>query len=348
MAVTVRRGLWRELRAQETVLLYVRSPQPDRLRTALPPAVAEVAAIDAGWQSVPGLAPGDKVGPAYVSAPIPVPDGWLLLVDFDSLPLPVRRAAVERMVARLDATPGIPDADVGPAPPLSDRYEAVFGFSPVARAPLLGRAGRPSDPPDRPPSGLVGASLRWLRERGNGGPEPVALIMSTELPVSWPELPRLIDTAYPAAGLLTVISTDFATVQASVTYGAFHGAGAVLSMSRAAAQAADVAADMRSQRDMIRAHVTELAWAGVDLEANGQIIISPSTKEYDGAEPYPLWFQVLTAEQIRHLGGPPDGGVPLPDGRVELTVGDPDQWVPGHPDQEAVRDRARRLLNLAT
>jgi hypothetical protein len=61
VAVTVRRGLWRELRARETVLLYVRSVAPDRLRTALPSAVAEIAAVDAGWQPVPGLAPGDQL-----------------------------------------------------------------------------------------------------------------------------------------------------------------------------------------------------------------------------------------------------------------------------------------------
>jgi hypothetical protein len=178
-------------------------------------------------------------------------------------------------------------------------------------------------------------------------PEPRVLIGATELQVTWSELPQLIEAAYPSASLLTVISTDFTTTQTSVTYGGFYGTGVVLSASRAAAIPANVADDMRSQRDMILAHVNELVWAGVDLETNGSMIISPARKDYDEPDPCPLWFQLLTPEQIRHLGGPPEGSRLLPDGRVELTIGDPEQWVPGHPDQQTVRHRARQLLNLA-
>jgi hypothetical protein len=57
-----------------------------------------------------------------------------------------------------------------------------------------------------------------------------------------------------------------------------------------------------------------------------------------------MWYQILTEEQLRYLGGVPAGGVVLPDGRAELTVGEPDQWIPGHPDHEAVRAQARELL----
>src|SRR5262245_32132866 len=103
MAVTVRRGLWRQLRARETVLLYIRAGDPGSLESAVREAAAELAAVDAGWDSVPGLSPGDRVGPSFVSDPVAVPDGWLLLVDFDSLPDRVRRQGVERLVARLDA-----------------------------------------------------------------------------------------------------------------------------------------------------------------------------------------------------------------------------------------------------
>jgi hypothetical protein len=44
------------------------------------------------------------------------------------------------------------------------------------------------------------------------------------------------------------------------------------------------------------------------------------------------------------LGGAPSGARPLADGRVELTVGEAEQWVPGHPDRPGVLARARELL----
>jgi hypothetical protein len=74
-------------------------------------------------------------------------------------------------------------------------------------------------------------------------------------------------------------------------------------------------------------------------------MVSPAPSGLDGPDPSPLWFQILTAEQVRALGGPPPGSVPLPDGRAELTVGEPEEWVPGHPRHEAVRARARELLS---
>lgn len=33
-----------------------------------------------------------------------------------------------------------------------------------------------------------------------------------------------------------------------------------------------------------------------------------------------------------------------PGGRIELTIGEPEQWVPGHPGHDAVRQQARRVL----
>lgn len=29
---------------------------------------------------------------------------------------------------------------------------------------------------------------------------------------------------------------------------------------------------------------------------------------------------------------------------IELTIGEPEQWVPGHPGHDAVRQQARRVL----
>jgi hypothetical protein len=325
--MTVRRALWRQLRGRETVLLLVRTAQPARLERAVHAALPAFAAAD----------------PAYVSTPVAVPDGWLVMVDFDSSPPAARRPALEDFAARIEAASGGVDAELGPAPTISNRYQAVFDFAPVARAPLAGRGPAGARLPTRE---LLDASLGWLRERAPVPGDPIMMVMSVEVPSPWDRLPDLVAATLPSAGMLTVISTDFATAQSSVTFGAFRGTGVALCFSGPGTTA--VPAEMRSQRDAIRAHVDTLSWAGVVVEGNGQIIVSPATSPYDDPEPYPMWFQVLTAEQVRRLGGAPPGGVALPDGRAELTVGEPEQWLPDHPDHEDVRARARVLLTPRT
>jgi hypothetical protein len=60
--------------------------------------------------------------------------------------------------------------------------------------------------------------------------------------------------------------------------------------------------------------------------------------------PEAMWYQILSPGHLDRLGGAPPGAVPLRDGRVELTVGEPEQWLPGHPDAAAIRRHARDLL----
>jgi hypothetical protein len=328
------------------VLILLRLPEPALLESAVRAAVAQIGAVDAGSDSAPALSPGDHVGPAYVSEPVAVPDGWLVMIDFDSLPPAVRREAVERLVARVEAAAGQTDVEIGPAPTISHRYQTVFDFSPVARALLRGQQGPGGRSPGTPPPELTRIALGWLRERAPASNDPITMVMSVEVPSPWQRIPGLIETILPSAGMLTVISTDFASAQASLTFGAFQGAGVALCASGTSggAVAATLATEMRHQRDAIRANVDALSWAGVLVESNGQIIVSPATEPYDAPEPYPMWFQVLTTAQVRHLGGPPPDSVPLPDGRAELTVGEPEQWLPDHPDRDDVKDRARTLL----
>jgi len=54
--------------------------------------------------------------------------------------------------------------------------------------------------------------------------------------------------------------------------------------------------------------------------------------------------RMLSEGHLDRLGGPPEGAHPIGGGRVELTVGEPEQWLPGHPDRVAVVQRARTLL----
>jgi hypothetical protein len=58
----------------------------------------------------------------------------------------------------------------------------------------------------------------------------------------------------------------------------------------------------------------------------------------------PMWYQLISDAQLQRLGAPPPGLAQMPNGRLELTVGDPEQWVPGHPENAAVHARARQFL----
>jgi hypothetical protein len=348
VAVSVASGLWRQLRRQETVVWLVRAARTERLEQALRSALRELAEIDAGWQSVPGLHPGDRVGPSYVGDPIPVPVGWVLMVDFDSLPPTARREGVERFVARLEEA-AAPDVELGPAPTMGNRYSTVLGFSPVVRA-LFRAPADPSTLRRGQPAALVDMSLRWLREMHARedlyarAPELTALVISTELRVDWDALPSVLDAVLASGQQMMALSTDFTQAEASVTYGGYAQSGLALSASGASWDRATLAGHMRAQRDLIRGNTAALGWAGVVVDSNGQVIITAPTEPYDGPDPYLMWYQILTEEQLRYLGGVPAGGVVLPGGRAELTVGEPDQWIPGHPDHEAVRAQARELL----
>jgi hypothetical protein len=90
----------------------------------------------------------------------------------------------------------------------------------------------------------------------------------------------------------------------------------------------------------------------VDATADARGALSPHwSGRRPGAEHVPdllvpeaMWFQVLSPGHLERLGGPPPGAEPLADGRIGLTVGEPEQWLPGNPDEPRLRARARELL----
>ena len=60
----------------------------------------------------------------------------------------------------------------------------------------------------------------------------------------------------------------------------------------------------------------------------------------------PMWYRVLSRAQLERLRALPPGAVELAVGRSGLTIGEPEQWVPGHRDHDAIRARARHILPL--
>jgi hypothetical protein len=292
---------------------------------------------------------GDPLGPKLATAPIPVPGGQLMMVDFGDSP-PQALAAVPDLIA--NRLTGFGDATVDLPPRMGDRYSVIHALAPAARAFLSVpfRGG--------PPDALLAAALDWIRAQQPPDAELTALVISAEIPVTWETAAGVCRAVLAADSNVRVLATDFGTGMAQATLsGGLLGAAPRVALTEAGTTR-PVADAMRAQRELIRAHAGALGWAVVTPEIDAAWADLANWAERpagarprrfwelaaDQLVPDGCWYQLLSAGHLARLGTPPPGSVPLPDGRVELTVGEPEQWLPGHPDRPAVRARAQELL----
>jgi hypothetical protein len=131
----------------------------------------------------------------------------------------------------------------------------------------------------------------------------------------------------------------------------------VASLTEAGPQSdtAEVVERMRRLRDLIRTHAGAVVWSGVQAAVDTRrVFFARYAQPVSGRPevdlladvliPDVMWCQILSTGHLERLKRLPDGAVPAADGRAELTVGEPEQWLPGHPDGDAVRARGRELL----
>jgi hypothetical protein len=104
--------------------------------------------------------------------------------------------------------------------------------------------------------------------------------------------------------------------------------------------AADLGEFLRDQRETIRASAGQpfLVWAGA-MALPRTWYLTMAGEPPDEIRNGPMWYQLLSKDRLHRLGGPPPGAVLLPGGRVELTIGEPEQWLPGHPEHAVVLAR---------
>ena len=344
MPITVADQVAAELVPEATVLLAVRSTQP--VHQAVRAAAAQIAALDGGPLSAPGLGPGDRNGLKYVSAPVPVPGGALLLVDVGSAPAALLDAIPGLLVRELQ-TGGVDEASIEIPARIDDRYGTAQELGPAVRAWLRG----PTDLHAVAGRWFAEVAGPWLRERG----DPVGVIISMEAPLSWESFPGVADAVVEAGQAMAVVTGDLTTAVASGAVAQRYQVVPEASLTEARTDwtASDVADSMRAQREALRAAAGRLMWAGIGVTANARDMLMPQwvAEERPAVEllgdiavPDATWCQILSSGHIDRLGGPPPGAVTLPGGRLELTVGEPHQWMPGHPEREAVLASARRLL----
>lgn len=314
------------------------------------------AALRAAMPDVENLVP-EHVH-VEVNGPVPVPGGFLFLGWLGEPTPPSVRAVVPDLLARRMEQAGITDAEIRVAPLAGERHKVLDSFAPIARAWLRGSGDRRArwregTRPWLEPR-LIDAGAEWLRHEHQPGTELNILVGRVEMPVSPETLRPVVSSILGTENYTVALASDFATAAASVIFGQFMGCGLTLSAAERNWQAGDVTARMRQQQEFIRQHadLPELAWAGATAEPARSY---SSTIDFTAVHPlqdddYPdsgrVWYQLLSPDQLRRLGQPPAGAVELPGGRMELTIGEPEEWIPGKRGRRKAEARARRLLRI--
>lgn len=322
---------------ERSALLLVRSPaEPDRLTEALATAATDI------W----GLG-GEAGSPAFVSEPVPTPEGPMLLLDLDATPDAAVRALPDVVSARLTEA-GVDEAEVALLRHESGRLERLERLGPSVRCWLRGRAGTA----DLLPALAEG----WLRERAGEGTPWFQYAGGAFFPLAQERAAHAVTALLGAGWEASLVVSDFATTA--------HAAGILVPAPPAPPQAAlgavsagpDLVAELLRARELVRAHADRLCWAGAGTEPDARDLTTSTWQDRtrshrqdpglvpDLLVPDGLWYQLLTEGHLARLGGLPEGAAELLPGVAELTVGEPEQWLPGHPDREAVRARARDLL----
>jgi hypothetical protein len=349
MPVTVWKGLVRALRSEGTIMLIARSDaDPDRLEEAMRAAAADIEEIGF-WETPPSPDYPDSGDweNVEVNGPIRAPGGSMLMLHAGNIAAEMKVGDIPGILVRRLEEAGITDAKVTRPRQVTFRYQELQALGPLARAVICGpgRLG-PGHPASALEPGLISLAEAWLRAKAPPEWELVVLLISAEIPVTFGTLRPVVLGGLKSLGTVSALSSDFATGATGIVLGECNGQGVTLSEQHAGWGAADIAAGMRDLRDLVRrqAPSPEMSWAYVTAEPENRYLFLG--EGIHAAEWWvdAHWYQVLSDERLQLLGGPPPGSVQLPGGRFELTVGEPEQWIPGHPDRDTVQERARALL----
>jgi hypothetical protein len=336
MSITVSEHLLGQLHAGAGMLLVqVRSEDPhDRLTPAVRSAAADIARVD---------------DVKYVSEVFLLPDGPMVMIDPGQAVLSDLPGI---LTGRLTEA-GVGTSEVTSPAVIGDRYMTIQSFAPAARAYLRAPLGTPIGfAPRQAPVGLLDIVTEWTRAH-HTDEEVLGVFVSAETVLTWDAVHGLGGAALSSGAAVALVASDFSSAVAS---------GAVVNNFRGAVPEATLTAapgtagHMREQQAVLRNHASELAWAGVTAEVDARDLLSPQWHEREMTNrpevdrlsdilvPDAMWYQILSEGHIQRLGGAPPGSAELAGGRVELTIGEPEQWLAGHPDRPAVQAEARRLL----
>jgi hypothetical protein len=287
-----------------------------------------------------------------VAEPVTVPGGQLLVIDYASTPARLCRHTPGILIRHLEAA-RVQDAQIGLAPKLGGQRSGVLASLTPRR---LGRAARERAPVPAWRAGrraacqhLIDVATGWLRGQSQPGMDLLGLILSMGVPLTWDSVIPVVTGVLATGSTAALLASDFRTRAAVAVLGDLALTGVSLRVASTDRLAGRIATAMRRQRDTIRSAAAGVGWAGVTAQANPSPpfrlhLPNPAVEsEFDAG---PMWYQVLSQAQLERLRALPPGAVELASGRFELTIGEPEQWVPGHRDHDAIRARARHILPI--
>ncbi len=285
----------------------------------------------------------------YVTQALPAPTGPFIWVDANSVH-PDRLGAITDILIRHLTKEGVTDAVIAVPKiggPLTDYQE---GLDTVPRAATL-RLYPPAparvykDPRAEIPSVWLDEAVRWLGASVDEATEVRAAVESMEFPVALRDVRALLDvcrTTRPVSAAMVVGDLRSRLRGAS---GAFYSHVPCIALAAGGPEADDdeLVAAMAALVEVARRLARGVGYASISVEPtfgpSGRAstvtawmaeggehpdLISPLCDEFvfDG---FP--YQILGPGHLRRLGAMPSGAVPLDNGRVELSVGDPRGWL---------------------
>lgn len=364
MTLTVARGVVSRIRENRRgIVIQVQgASDPDAATAALSRARVEIANLDGGWQSAPGLSPGDRNGPTYVASVVPTPAGPFLYLDGGETPdellatIPdivirhLREAGVTRAVVASPRGTDTPLFKQGPVLNYLPRAVVLHLYPP---------AGPMGTLPPITPEWLDEASA-WVAEEFDGETGAWAQALSVVFPIErWAT--REVFEQCRRAGIVQVVAGDL-ECRIRVLYVAFRGGLPAVAVAGGGPAATDeeLVAEIEDLAEMGRrlaptlgyAHISVPptfltmmigAWRGVVnpgglhdefvLDAMPWQLLGPGhLQRLDAAGALPLDRSGLA--QVR----------PASNGMVELTIGQPADWLLDSPSRESILDAGRQLL----
>lgn len=380
VTITIARGVQARIRqSPDSIVIMVKEADDPKAATAgLAAAAAEIAHLDAGWDSVPNLSPLDANSPQYVSEVLPSAYGPFVMIDGGHVPYRVLRT-IPDIVARHLEVAGVTEATIA-CPREGGPLINLFSAS-LAECPPIAVTLHLYPPPPRRWNGRSLVPDGWLQEAaawvatGMGDPQLVNVkVVTIEFPLQPSDVAAFLGQIRNVEGEALVISGELGRRMRGAS-GWFIAAEPALTIGVGGPGLTDT--DLLSAFwdlvDLARRLARDVGYAVVSFEPSADALhhsrpisdwelrggegdVIEMCDEYV-ADGYP--YQILGPGHLERLGGLPPGARPLEGGRVELVLGEPADWLIELPAQgwwdwrtgepirrrdPEVQERSRKLL----
>lgn len=345
MTIKVARGTRGRIREVPgfIVIQVQQSSNPEAAAVALASARQEIADLDGGFRSAPGLGPGDRNSPKFVSKVFTAGAGPFVTIDGGHTPDALLRTIPEIVVRHLTdqgVTEGLV-ASPSTQGPLFDRNGPILDRLP--RAVVLRLYSVP--PQRRTQNGRLPA--QWLAEAtrwvGSDHAEVVAQVQSLQIPVPSHEAHSFVEQCHEARMGAKLVAGDLDGRIRVIATHYFGVPNIAIAAGGPAATDEELLGWFQDLKDLARRVVESVGYAFIAFDPRFDPIGTAfhyaetvSANDVDARwiaylcdqlvlDAYP--FQILGPGHMERLGGVPEGAKATSEGRFELTIGHPRDWL---------------------